>query len=420
MTIKLLRRISFRGSGALTAVVLSVLSLNAQAEASAEGASSAESFQQFKNRQSKAYEGYADEVDSEFEEYRENLLAAFEDYKEKAARVWGDDEAVMPDQHRWVEYQDAMRNRRIVDFEDGVGEVAVAVDSEEIDWKKIKEQLSDSIVETITESPDSRSIIDIAKKPDQKKREGGPLLKGQVENAEGEKVTEENASQFAENQVRRSKLEKEEVSGKDGEKRVAVKASFDLVPDHLKGRAKRYKDLVERRASERDIKPSLVFALIETESSFNPKARSPVPAFGLMQLVPQTGALDAYRFIYDKDKIVTDTYLYDPKNNVKLGVAYMDKVQRVYFAAVDDPMSRQWCSVAAYNTGIGNVLRTFAGKYSSSDFDSRSAWREHALKEINGRDSGEVYSYLKANLPYEETRNYIVKVRKRMPRYRGF
>ena len=66
-----------------------------------------------------------------------------------------------------------------------------------------------------------------------------------------------------------------------------------------------------------------------------------------------------------------------------------------------DPASREYCVISAYNTGPGNVLRTFGGS-------SRN--RAGALEEINRRSAPAVYAHLRERLPYAETRQYLQKV----------
>src|SRR5687768_13376799 len=81
-----------------------------------------------------------------------------------------------------------------------------------------------------------------------------------------------------------------------------------------------------------------VAAVIEQESRFKPKAKSPVGARGLMQLMPRTG------------KWMGAKNLYDPEQNVDAGVkyiAYLDKRFKGDLKKI----------VAAYNGGEGNVMR---------------------------------------------------------------
>ncbi len=210
---------------------------------------------------------------------------------------------------------------------------------------------------------------------------------------------------------------RETIRGDDGKLRTVYHTRFTLVPDHIKVRAQRYQKPVDSNAREQQIPSALVFAVMETESMFNPDARSPAPAFGLMQLVPTSGAREAYRYLHNKDHVVTDTYLYNPGNNIELGTAYLNRLYYSYLAGIHSSQARVWATIAAYNTGPTNVLRTFAGPYSRSRFGSRSHWQEVALADINQRSPEQVYLFMRAHLPYAETRDYLQKVRSRMPKY---
>jgi membrane-bound lytic murein transglycosylase C len=65
---------------------------------------------------------------------------------------------------------------------------------------------------------------------------------------------------------------------------------------------------------------------------------------------------------------------------------------------IDHEVSREYCVISAYNTGPRNVFKTFAG-------DSVTA-----LNQINSLEPPAVYDRLRNNLPYQETRDYLVKV----------
>jgi len=378
------------------------------------------SFEEFKKMQTQEFKGYKDAVEGDFEKYKKELKESFKNYKKKASQVWGEKNAVMPDKKVWVQYRDSMKERNIIDFEKGTATVEIAVTSDEAkDKKKLADKVKKAVEKTVTAKPDERSIIEISKKPDDVKEDqkADPVLKDQIKDKKGNTVTEKNSEQFAKDLIKDNKTKVKKTKGEDGKDRLVVSVSFPLVPDHLQKRVKKYKSLVLKHSEKRSLSPELVFAVMETESAFNPTAKSPVPAFGLMQLVPVSGGRDAYRFVHGKDMAPTDNFLYKPENNVELGSAYLYILFYRYLDEIKDQKSRLWCAVASYNTGVGNLLNTFAGKYSRSSFKNRSEWKKKGFAKINSMNSEEVFYFLKKNLPYEETRHYVEKVRNRMPKY---
>jgi membrane-bound lytic murein transglycosylase C len=166
-------------------------------------------------------------------------------------------------------------------------------------------------------------------------------------------------------------------------------------------------DTVKALAREYRVDVSLIMAIIETESSFNPMATSPIPAFGLMQLVPSTGGVDAYQFVYGEKKVVSPEYLYNQHNNLRLGTAYLHLLSNRYLGGVADPQSRLYCVLASYNIGIGNLAYTLV---------DRKAVRQ-AVKKANTMQPDQLYDFLYAELPAQETRNYLVKVLARKSKY---
>ncbi|PIE75365.1 MAG: hypothetical protein CSA18_00320 [Deltaproteobacteria bacterium] len=377
-------------------------------------------FEEFKKKQGQEFRGYSDAVAKDFYKYKKELVESFTNYKKKASKVWGKKNAVMPNKKVWVQYRDNMRERNIVDFEKGQAVVEIAVTSDESkDKKKLIKKIKKAVETTIISKPDNRSIIEISKKPDRviEDKKSEPVLKDQVVDENGKIVNKGNVEQFASNLIKKKKIKVKSIKGSDGKKRLVVSVSFPLVPGHLKKRVARYKDIVLKESGKRSLSPKLVFAIMETESAFNPTAKSPVPAFGLMQLVPVSGGRDAYKLVHGKDMAPTDKYLYNPANNVELGAAYFYIVYYRYLGRIKNKTSRLWCAIASYNTGVGNLLNTFAGKYSKKRFKNRKQWKNKAFDKINSMSSEQVYDFLRKKLPYEETRNYVVKVRSRMPKY---
>jgi membrane-bound lytic murein transglycosylase C len=258
-------------------------------------------------------------------------------------------------------------------------------------------------------------MIDIAKSPDAPKSAKPPVLEGLVAKDDGTPLKRSEIKDFKKQKARA--MLKRPVVGKDGKKRIIISTQFEMVPNHIRKRAERFSDAVNENALRHHIPTHLIYAIMETESYFNPTAKSPVPAFGLMQLVPATGARDAYKFLFSKDIVVKDTYLYDAENNIELGVAYLHILYYRYLKRIKDPAARQWATIAAYNTGVHNVVKSFSGEYSKGKYASRWSWKRQAINKINAMKPEQVYQHLRKFLPYKETRAYIKKVRKSMPKY---
>ena len=169
-------------------------------------------------------------------------------------------------------------------------------------------------------------------------------------------------------------------------------------------------DIVKKLAQQYQLDVSLILAVIETESSFNPLAISPIPAFGLMQLVPNTAGIDAYQYLYGERHIVSPEYLFDQHNNLLLGTTYLHLLSQRYLRDIEDKQSKLYCILASYNTGVGNVARTFVAQKNL----------KLAIAKINSLAPEQIYQQLMANLPAEETKQYLLKVLARKQKYASF
>jgi hypothetical protein len=96
--------------------------------------------------------------------------------------------------------------------------------------------------------------------------------------------------------------------------------------------ASQFDDLIERHSAANGVRTDLVRAVIQVESGYNPRARSPKGAMGLMQLMPGT-ALDSG---------VANAY--DPEDNIRGGVRYLRTL-------LDRYGNDETLALAAYNAG---------------------------------------------------------------------
>ncbi len=185
-----------------------------------------------------------------------------------------------------------------------------------------------------------------------------------------------------------------------------VRSSFK-VKKALLQKASRYADAIGRSSRIQKIPTALIYAIMESESSFNPMAKSHIPAYGLMQIVPRSAGQDATKHLYGKAKILAPSYLYSTDNNIKVGTAYLHVLYYKYLRKVKDPQSRLYCTIAAYNTGASNVAKAFIDKKHFSK----------AVNHINKLTPDEVYEALVTKLPFKETRHYMKTVSGKMKKY---
>lgn len=137
-------------------------------------------------------------------------------------------------------------------------------------------------------------------------------------------------------------------------------------------------------AAKVDLDPALVAALVRQESSFNPRAVSPVGARGLMQLMPTVGRGIARRKDYP---LWDEDLLFQPTVSFDLGTTHLAGDLRQH-----RDLTR---ALAAYNAGASRVTR----------------WARK-----NGVQDPEVFA---ERIPYVETRDYVRIVQRNVEMYKA-
>ena len=117
----------------------------------------------------------------------------------------------------------------------------------------------------------------------------------------------------------------------------------------------KYEDYVEVYASENNLSPAFVYAVIDCESGFDNEAVSNVGATGLMQIMPETFAWINKKLGEDNDYSKAT----DPETNIKYG-CYLYGYLFSEFGRVQE-------ALAAYHAGIGNVQKWLRDERYSSD-----------------------------------------------------
>ncbi len=118
-----------------------------------------------------------------------------------------------------------------------------------------------------------------------------------------------------------------------------------MVPNHLDKRAHKYLGMVRRASRKYGVDESLILAIMQTESSFNPYAVSRSDALGLMQggttycrerCVPLAGEIRHAEPQFS---------CFDPASNIDTGTAYLAMLNNVYLGGIDNPTSRRYAVI---------------------------------------------------------------------------
>lgn len=144
-----------------------------------------------------------------------------------------------------------------------------------------------------------------------------------------------------------------------------------------------YEPMVRELEQREQLPVGLMYAVMRQESAFNPEARSPVGARGLMQLMPATA-----RKLVERSPTKLDlNRLEAPAVNMQLGAAYLRMLLTIF-------EGHEVLAAAAYNAGPRAVAR-WLGRTGQVPLD---VWV--------------------GQIPYAETRRYVWRVMGNLNRYR--
>ncbi|GAA3947525.1 transglycosylase SLT domain-containing protein [Allohahella marinimesophila] len=424
------------------------------------------------NTEADDFEAYKKSHQGEFDDYKTKLMEEYaaytriaaeetERYSKELQQVWDTPELSGP--KVWVDYSGDLKERNSVDFEKKTIAMSTVVDADDkgVSDERLGERLKalltknqaqafsdDKIAQAIekrskaeltmlqtaevepepillpfvsdeTEPSDEEVnaiVNDLVSKQSRKEstnQQGQKVVTIEVplgsEAEEPDPIPEATPAPKAEPQSKPTPKASEPVQSTPQPKAVpAPRQMADARLNRLPKAARLLEGDVTTFANSAKMDTALVYAIIETESAFNPMAKSPVPAYGLMQIVPGSAGIDATEQLFGKGRVLAPSYLYTQDKNIEIGSTYLNILYYRYLKGVNDPLSRLYCSIAAYNTGAGNVAKAFIGTTRLGT----------ALPKINAMTPEEVYDHLIENLPYEETRHYLQRVVSRMDKYR--
>ena len=323
--------------------------------------------------------------------------------EKESGQKWGKREAgTLPSRTRYVKYTENYKNRVVVDYDAGT------ILIEHLDDDVVKDKLRRATVVALL-TPGDPGAVDLFSDKEITLT-GQPYLQDLVVDQNNAVIkTREDMERYAaflvENRLQQRTIDV------NGSRKTVYYVQMNMVNASIDKRALQYAAFVRQNSDKTQVSRSLIYAIIRIESAFNPYAVSSAPAYGLMQLVPTSGGREAYRKSRGEDVIPSKEFLFTPENNIEFGAAYLGVLLHDSpLREIRDPVSREYCTIAAYNTGPSNVYRAFSNK------NGRERQNE-ALDTVNTMRPDAVYDALRSKLPYAETRSYIANAVQAKKRY---
>ncbi|HCE2312195.1 TPA: membrane-bound lytic murein transglycosylase MltC, partial [Vibrio parahaemolyticus] len=326
------------------------------------------------------------ELPGQFEKDTAALDALINSFSGNIKKRWGQREVKFAGKSNYVKYIDNYLSRAEVDFQKGL------ITIETVSPTEPQKHLKNAIITTLL-TPDDPANVDLFSSKEIK-LEGQPFLYKQVLDQDKKPIQWSwRANRFADYLIANN------IKTKDVDFKKAYYVEIPMVEDHFSQRSYQYADIVRRASKKYDIPEDLIYAIIKTESSFNPYAVSWANAYGLMQVVPKTAGRDVFKLVKNKSGQPSPEYLFNPENNIDTGTAYFYILKNRYLREVQHPTSLEYSMISAYNGGTGGVLNTF----NRSD-------RKRAMRDLNSLQPNQVYWALTKKHPNAEARRYLEKV----------
>jgi len=355
----------------------------------------AESLQSYQQTVKQSFTNYKKNSNDSFLAYKQAQEHALKEFKKELKLHWKDPQSST--KYKWVEYSKNLKNRKSIDFKNHMMNFEVHAKNRNDAMQKFSSMFQNTLDENIT-TANKRDLLEhkIAKILHKKIK---PIISP-------EKIIAQHINKKDLRKIK-NEFQLKNVHHYTYQKQNIYTIAIALPNRVMAKNAMRFQKEILIASSKEQIPISLIYAIIHSESAFNPMARSNVPAFGLMQIVPKTAGLDSYYYLYGYKKLLSAPYLYLPDNNIRIGTAYLHILYYKYLKNITNTQSRLYCTIAAYNTGSGNVARAFTNRKNIST----------AIKKINRLTPNEVYNILLSNLPYDETKHYLKIVNQRRNMY---
>jgi len=152
----------------------------------------------------------------------------------------------------------------------------------------------------------------------------------------------------------------------------------------------------------------LIASVIYQESKFDPQAESWTGASGLMQIMP------------DATEKLGVTNLFDPEENIKIGIGYLSRLDKYWSKKIPDDSERIKFVLASYNVGLGHIKD--ARRLAEKNGAQTSVWDDNVGHYLLQKSKPKYFNdpvvkhgYCRGSEPF----NYVKKVLKIYDHYKN-
>jgi membrane-bound lytic murein transglycosylase C len=324
----------------------------------------------------------------DYDAYDEDVAALLWEYQNEGDAAEAPHASIKPSV---LVFNDIAYSDTIVDFDTGLVIITATT----------VQRLQESIVEVVLTQIDP-AVIDAKTARDfglVNEKTNRPFFWKQILDHRGKPIEQPlSATLFAEHLTRN-------VRKKNGRFKIKIK----MAEKHKDIAGDKYIQYARAASQQHDVPISLMMAIMETESSFNPLARSGSNALGLMQIKANTAGRDYFSIIKGYKHTPSSSYLYKPSNNIEVAAGYLRILGTRYLSGIRHPKKLEYAMISSYNGGAGNLWRSL----------DKNANKTKSLARINKMSVSEFYWFLTNRHIRGETRNYLKKVVSKQKKYIG-
>ncbi len=172
------------------------------------------------------------------------------------------------------------------------------------------------------------------------------------------------------------------------------------------GRVSQWDEIIKTCSDSIDWDWRLLASLICQESRFNPDVTSGAGAYGLMQIMPETG------------KSMGIDITLSPRNNILAGIKYIGRLNSMFHDRIPDENERIRFILASYNAGPGHVLDAMrlAGKNGHDPLK----WEDNVALWMLKKSEPEYYNDKDVKNGYFRGRESVAFVNEILDRYQHY